>query len=124
MSSDAMRDTDDDYTRTYTIQVDELMAGLESCQPHYIRCIKPNDKKTCDFLDMQRLQHQVQYLGLRENVMVRRSGFTARIKFANFLSRYSLLCEESWAALTSSKKKKHQASSSSSAQEAETEADK
>lgn len=35
-------------------QVDELMASLQSCQPHYIRCIKPNDEKACDVMEMQR----------------------------------------------------------------------
>lgn len=40
-----------------------LMEKLLSCEPHYIRCIKPNDNKKAGVLDEERVRHQVRYLG-------------------------------------------------------------
>jgi myosin heavy subunit len=43
-------------------------------QPFYVRCIKPNDEKSSNLLDQTRVEHQIAYLGLLENVRVRRAG--------------------------------------------------
>jgi len=66
---------------------DALMDALSRCSPHYIRCIKPNDNKAYHDWDAQRVRHQVQYLGLLENVRVRRAGFAYRAEFDRFLKR-------------------------------------
>jgi len=55
--------------------VAELMDNLLSKDPHYIRCIKPNDSKRKRSVDEVRLRHQVRYLGLLENVRVKRAGY-------------------------------------------------
>uniref|UniRef100_A0A7S2SEZ6 Myosin motor domain-containing protein n=1 Tax=Rhizochromulina marina TaxID=1034831 RepID=A0A7S2SEZ6_9STRA len=77
-------------------QVTELMATLEKCQPHYIRCIKPNAAKRSNFTDPELMLHQVKYLGLTENVKVRRAGFCHRVTFERFLRRYAPICEVVW----------------------------
>ncbi|MED6252181.1 Unconventional myosin-Ig [Ataeniobius toweri] len=46
--------------------------------------------------DDARCQHQVAYLGLLENVMVRRAGFAYRQQYARFLQRYKMTCEYTW----------------------------
>uniref|UniRef100_A0A4W5LDA1 Myosin motor domain-containing protein n=1 Tax=Hucho hucho TaxID=62062 RepID=A0A4W5LDA1_9TELE len=52
-------------------QANNLVQTLMKCTPHYIRCIKPNEtKKPRDWEDT-RAKHQVEYLGLRENIRVR-----------------------------------------------------
>ena len=43
-----------------------------------------------------RIAHQVQYLGLVENVRVRRAGFCYRATFSEFLRRYALLSAVTW----------------------------
>ena len=48
--------------------ISELVAALSRCQPHYIRCIKPNDKKAPNIFENDLNMHQVKYLGLLENV--------------------------------------------------------
>eukprot|EP00002_Diphylleia_rotans_P012413 TRINITY_DN2428_c0_g1_i1.p1 TRINITY_DN2428_c0_g1~~TRINITY_DN2428_c0_g1_i1.p1 ORF type:complete len:1093 (+),score=254.33 TRINITY_DN2428_c0_g1_i1:94-3372(+) len=68
-----------------------LFDTLIKCQPHYIRCIKPNDEKRSDLFDEQRVGHQVKYLGLLENIRVRRAGFAYRAPFEKFLKRFYLL---------------------------------
>lgn len=45
---------------------------------------------------IHRVTFQVQYLGLKENVLVRRSGYCYRGRYADFTSRYNLLCSETW----------------------------
>jgi len=74
----------------------ELMKTLSACSPHYIRCIKPNDTKKPQDWDEKRVEHQVQYLGLLENVRVRRAGFAYRAPFDRFLQRYKKLNVKTW----------------------------
>jgi len=74
----------------------ELMKTLSACSPHYIRCIKPNDTKKPQDWEEKRVEHQVQYLGLLENVRVRRAGFAYRAPFDRFLNRYKKLNTKTW----------------------------
>lgn len=55
-----------------------------------MRCIKPNDQKSPTLFDEERCRHQVSYLGLLENVRVRRAGFAYRQPYHRFLLRYGL----------------------------------
>jgi len=73
-----------------------LMATLTQCTPHYIRCIKPNDVKKPGVWEHERVRHQCQYLGLLENVKVRRAGFAYRAPFDRFLRRYKKLNKQTW----------------------------
>eukprot|EP00003_Mantamonas_plastica_P033766 TRINITY_DN989_c1_g1_i3.p1 TRINITY_DN989_c1_g1~~TRINITY_DN989_c1_g1_i3.p1 ORF type:complete len:1045 (-),score=440.19 TRINITY_DN989_c1_g1_i3:1406-4540(-) len=66
----------------------ELVKTLMACQPHYIRCLKPNEKKKAKDWNNDRCRHQIQYLGLLENVRVRRAGWCYRSVFEKFLRRY------------------------------------
>lgn len=65
----------------------ELVAALSKCTPHYIRCIKPNDNKSSSEYDQRRCGHQIKYLGLLENIRVRRAGFAYRQNFDKFLEQ-------------------------------------
>ncbi|PIO64573.1 myosin head, partial [Teladorsagia circumcincta] len=73
-----------------------LVAQLASKEPHYIRCIKPNEEKSSTIFDLERVEHQVRYLGLLENVRVRRAGFVYRCGYDRFINRYKLLCPDTW----------------------------
>uniref|UniRef100_A0A3Q1EPM3 Myosin IG n=1 Tax=Acanthochromis polyacanthus TaxID=80966 RepID=A0A3Q1EPM3_9TELE len=73
-----------------------LVDKLACKEPYYVRCIKPNEMKSPVLLDDARCQHQVAYLGLLENVMVRRAGFAYRQPYARFLQRYKMTCEYTW----------------------------
>ncbi|NXT02111.1 MYO1D protein, partial [Jacana jacana] len=64
-----------------------LVDNLASKEPYYVRCIKPNDKKSPQLFDEERCRHQVEYLGLLENVRVRRAGFAYRQTYEKFLHR-------------------------------------
>lgn len=74
----------------------DLVSTLKACKPHYVRCIKPNDEKSPDFTDTPRLVHQIQYLGIVENVKVRRAGYCLRTLYKDFLFRYRMLSAATW----------------------------
>ncbi|XP_033231321.1 unconventional myosin IC isoform X2 [Belonocnema kinseyi] len=71
----------------------EILMGKE---PSYIRCIKPNDFKMSNQFNEKIVLHQVKYLGLIENLRVRRAGFAYRKTYEDFLQRYKSLCSETW----------------------------
>uniref|UniRef100_A0A8C3ATY2 Myosin IG n=1 Tax=Cyclopterus lumpus TaxID=8103 RepID=A0A8C3ATY2_CYCLU len=73
-----------------------LVDKLGCKEPYYVRCIKPNEMKSPVLFDDARCQHQVAYLGLMENVMVRRAGFAYRQHYARVLQRYKMTCEYTW----------------------------
>uniref|UniRef100_A0A8C6YLS5 Myosin motor domain-containing protein n=1 Tax=Naja naja TaxID=35670 RepID=A0A8C6YLS5_NAJNA len=73
-----------------------LVDNLASKEPYYVRCIKPNDQKSPFLFDEERCRHQVSYLGLLENVRVRRAGFAYRQPYHRFLLRYKMTCEYTW----------------------------
>uniref|UniRef100_H3CXS5 Osteoclast-stimulating factor 1 n=1 Tax=Tetraodon nigroviridis TaxID=99883 RepID=H3CXS5_TETNG len=77
-------------------QANDLVNTLMKCTPHYIRCIKPNETKRPKDWEESRVKHQVEYLGLRENIRVRRAGFAYRRVFTKFLMRYAILTAETW----------------------------
>ncbi|XP_059923619.1 unconventional myosin-If [Gadus macrocephalus] len=77
-------------------QANDLVNTLMKCTPHYIRCIKPNETKRPKDWEESRVKHQVEYLGLRENIRVRRAGFAYRRAFNKFLQRYAILTVETW----------------------------
>jgi len=76
--------------------IQALVAALSQCHPHYIRCIKPNDKKAANTYVNDRVQHQVKYLGLLENVKVRRAGYAYRQLYDKFFFRYAIINDATW----------------------------
>eukprot|EP01114_Cavostelium_apophysatum_P016364 TRINITY_DN4634_c0_g1_i1.p1 TRINITY_DN4634_c0_g1~~TRINITY_DN4634_c0_g1_i1.p1 ORF type:complete len:255 (-),score=83.30 TRINITY_DN4634_c0_g1_i1:55-819(-) len=71
-----------------------LMKKLSDCTPHYIRCIKPNMKKAPMSFSSDLVEHQVKYLGLLENVRVKRAGYAYRHFFSVFLNRFAPLMDQ------------------------------
>lgn len=80
----------------FRTSLNQLMEILKTKEPSYIRCIKPNDSKRPNLFDNRTVLHQVKYLGLMENLRVRRAGFCYRRTFTAFLQRYKSLCHSTW----------------------------
>ena len=55
-----------------------------------VRCIKPNEVKSSLTFDYERVKTQVLYLGLLENVRVRRAGFAYRTTYEKFIERFEI----------------------------------
>ncbi|XP_046534992.1 unconventional myosin-Ia [Equus quagga] len=73
-----------------------LMKNLYSKNPNYIRCIKPNEHQQRGQFSSELVAVQVRYLGLLENVRVRRAGYAYRQLYGPFLERYRLLSRSTW----------------------------
>ncbi|XP_029113799.1 unconventional myosin-Ib isoform X5 [Scleropages formosus] len=80
----------------FRASVGTLMKNLLTKNPNYIRCIKPNDKKAAHIFTESLVCHQVRYLGLMENVRVRRAGYAFRQAYEPCLERYKMLCKQTW----------------------------
>ncbi|ENN70521.1 hypothetical protein YQE_12697, partial [Dendroctonus ponderosae] len=80
----------------FKTSMQELVKTLISKEPHYVRCIKPNEVKSASAFDYERVKHQVSYLGLIENVRVRRAGFAHRQRYDKFLKRYKMISHYTW----------------------------
>jgi myosin-1 len=68
-----------------------LVETLMKASPSYIRTIKPNENKSPTEYNEANVLHQIKYLGLQENVRIRRAGFAYRQTFEKFVERFYLL---------------------------------
>ncbi|XP_063069495.1 unconventional myosin-Ib isoform X4 [Engraulis encrasicolus] len=80
----------------FRASVATLMKNLQTKNPNYIRCIKPNDKKSAHIFTDSLVCHQARYLGLMENVRVRRAGYAFRQPYELCLLRYKMMCKQTW----------------------------
>lgn len=69
----------------------DLVSTLTKASPSYIRTIKPNENKSPTEYNEPNVLHQIKYLGLQENVRIRRAGFASRQTFEKFVERFYLL---------------------------------
>ncbi|XP_071449354.1 unconventional myosin-Ia-like [Hetaerina americana] len=80
----------------FKVSMGALIKNLQSKNPHYIRCIKPNELKQPRIFEMALVLHQVRYLGLVETARIRRWGFCYRETYESFLQRYKMLSIHTW----------------------------
>jgi myosin-5 len=72
-------------------QLISLVASVEKTDPHYIRCLKPNDAAKPKLLTRKRLTEQLRYGGVLEAVRVARAGYPVRLTHQSFFQRYRML---------------------------------
>ncbi|KAL4648956.1 myosin-7-like [Arapaima gigas] len=71
--------------------LNKLMTNLRSTQPHFVRCIIPNETKTPGIIDAFLVLHQLRCNGVLEGIRICRKGFPNRILYADFKQRYRIL---------------------------------
>uniref|UniRef100_A0ACB8F9R9 Unconventional myosin-VIIb n=1 Tax=Sphaerodactylus townsendi TaxID=933632 RepID=A0ACB8F9R9_9SAUR len=71
--------------------LEQLMKILSTCQPYFIRCLKPNDHKKPMLFDRELCIRQLRYSGMMETVRIRKAGYPIRYTFADFFERYRVL---------------------------------
>ncbi|XP_069013375.1 myosin, heavy chain 7B, cardiac muscle, beta a [Embiotoca jacksoni] len=71
--------------------LNKLMTNLRSTQPHFVRCIIPNETKTPGIMDSFLVLHQLRCNGVLEGIRICRKGFPNRILYAEFKQRYRIL---------------------------------
>lgn len=72
-------------------QLVSLMATLNATEPHFIRCMKPNDEKRGDLFQSNMMLAQLRYAGLLEVCRIRQIGYPVRKAFGEFVFRYRCL---------------------------------
>lgn len=72
-------------------QLNSLISSVEVTDPHYIRCLKPNDAAKPKMLTRKRLTEQLRYGGVLEAVRVARAGYPVRLTHQSFFQRYRML---------------------------------
>ena len=75
-------------------QLSGLIVSVEKTDPHYIRCLKPNDAAKPKLCTRKRLTEQLRYGGVLEAVRVARAGYPVRLTHQSFFQRYRMLLPE------------------------------
>ncbi|XP_064546703.1 myosin heavy chain, muscle isoform X10 [Drosophila montana] len=90
----------------YKEQLNSLMTTLRSTQPHFVRCIIPNEMKQPGMVDAHLVMHQLTCNGVLEGIRICRKGFPNRMVYPDFKMRYMILAP---AAMTAEKLPKNAA---------------
>lgn len=70
-----------------------LMETLQGCEPHFIRCLKPNSQKRPDHFQTSTVFQQMSNAGLFETIRIRRLGYPIRLPMPEFNRRYLMCCQ-------------------------------
>lgn len=65
----------------------DLLSKMVAGQPHFVRCIKPNNDRQAHKFDREKVLVQLRYTGVLETAKIRRQGYSHRILYANFIKR-------------------------------------
>merc|ERR1719178_581726 len=75
----------------FRAQLDALLTTLNSTDPHFIRCIVPNNHKTPLLLDSALVMHQLTCNGVLEGIRICRRGFPNRTVYPDFVHRFIII---------------------------------
>ncbi|XP_068976181.1 myosin heavy chain, muscle isoform X15 [Bombus flavifrons] len=90
---------------SYREQLNNLMTTLRATQPHFVRCIIPNEMKQPGVIDSHLVMHQLTCNGVLEGIRICRKGFPNRMVYPDFKLRYKILAPQAVTKLGSDPKK-------------------
>jgi myosin heavy subunit len=76
----------------FVSDIANLMTSLEATNPHFVRCIKPNNAKSPKPISPTLVHHQLCYLGVLNAIKLRHSGFSFRQEYDMFYERFIIVC--------------------------------
>ncbi|XP_043518700.1 myosin heavy chain, muscle isoform X1 [Frieseomelitta varia] len=79
---------------SYREQLNNLMTTLRATQPHFVRCIIPNELKQPGVIDSHLVMHQLTCNGVLEGIRICRKGFPNRMVYPDFKLRYKILAPQ------------------------------
>ncbi|XP_064079387.1 myosin heavy chain, muscle-like [Macrobrachium nipponense] len=88
----------------YREQLSNLMKTLNATQPHFIRCIVPNETKSPGVTDPALIMHQLTCNGVLEGIRICRKGFPNRMLYQDFKHRYKILASKEVSEIADDKK--------------------
>ncbi|XP_050586459.1 myosin heavy chain, muscle isoform X23 [Bombus affinis] len=89
---------------SYREQLNNLMTTLRATQPHFVRCIIPNEMKQPGVIDSHLVMHQLTCNGVLEGIRICRKGFPNRMVYPDFKLRYMILAPAAMASESDPKK--------------------
>ncbi|KAE8712537.1 Myosin-12 [Hibiscus syriacus] len=78
----------------FKLQLQSLMETLNSTEPHYIRCVKPNNVLKPAIFENANIIQQLRCGGVLEAIRISCAGYPTRRTFNEFLNRFGLLATE------------------------------
>ncbi|CAN1233427.1 XI-E [Linum perenne] len=78
----------------FKLQLQSLMETLNSTEPHYIRCVKPNNLLKPAIFENQNIMQQLRCGGVLEAIRISCAGYPTRRPFFEFINRFGLLAPE------------------------------
>jgi myosin-7 len=78
----------DSISKQFKLQLDELLKMLQSSNPRYVKCIKPNSRKKPLIIESIDVMDQLQSAGVLEAIKIRKKGYSIRRTTDEFLRRY------------------------------------
>merc|ERR1719412_3027801 len=88
---DAAAKTFKTVSSAFRAQLESLLTTLNSTDPHFIRCIIPNNHKTPGLLDSALVMHQLTCNGVLEGIRICRRGFPNRTVYYDFRYRFIII---------------------------------
>ncbi|KFK31068.1 hypothetical protein AALP_AA6G064300 [Arabis alpina] len=75
-------------------QLQSLLETLNTTEPHYIRCVKPNNVLKPEIFENVNVLHQLRCGGVMEAIRISCAGYPTRKSFNEFLTRFKILAPE------------------------------
>lgn len=63
----------------FRTQLTSLMTTIRETEPHFVRCIKPNEENVADKYDRPHVVEQLRYGGVLQVVQISRAGYPVRL---------------------------------------------
>ncbi|PWA43478.1 IQ motif, EF-hand binding site [Artemisia annua] len=81
----------------FKLQLQQLMETLNATEPHYVRCVKPNNKLKHSIFENVNILQQLRCGGVLEAIRISCAGYPTRRPFFEFINRFGLLAPEALA---------------------------
>ncbi|XP_047336322.1 myosin-11-like [Impatiens glandulifera] len=78
----------------FKLQLQQLMETLNATEPHYIRCVKPNNLLKPAIFENVNVMQQLRCGGVLEAIRISCAGYPTRRPFFEFINRFGLLATE------------------------------
>ncbi|GJV21300.1 myosin-11 isoform X1 [Tanacetum coccineum] len=78
----------------FKLQLQQLMETLSATEPHYIRCVKPNNQLKPAIFENVNILQQLRCGGVLEAIRISCAGYPTRRPFFEFVNRFGLLAPE------------------------------
>ncbi|KAI3688420.1 hypothetical protein L1987_82133 [Smallanthus sonchifolius] len=75
-------------------QLQSLLETLSHTEPHYVRCVKPNNLLKPDIFENQNILQQLRCGGVMEAIRISCAGFPTRKPFSEFVDRFKILAPD------------------------------